>query len=406
MSHKLLSIAAICATMMACNSNKTETAVSTSIELPGTVDNESFAANVESISVLNLEMDDAWTLANDVDFTLTDNYIYLLESNELRLMCFDRKTGERHSTRTLKGNGPGEINHFNSTFHIGDTLCIFGENNTIYQYDHNGAFLGKLHEFRDCGFISVVYRLNSGKYLLIMHNFSATDTIPPKVLLTDNKFNILSEHFRVPEIRASFYLMGLGKTYIANNDTLRFFFHNHCDNHLYSLFGDSEQCNELVLPNPLTAELMQESTNNPSLISKIMESDGFFGNLGESGRFVTFRYVINSKKQYVSLLDKRTNKVVSMCIEDEMKESAAVFTFKILIQAKTLLSDGKYLFTQCKNHDLSNILEGHDNLLDARLKQTQAEYRAYLERNAEYIKDLEPEERDAVTVLLKIKLND
>ena len=55
---------------------------------------------------------------------------------------------------------------------------------------------------------------------------------------------------------------------------------------------------------------------------------------------------------------------------------------------------------------MAEILEGHDDLLDARLQKTQAEYRAYLERNADYMKDLEPEERDAVTVLLKIKLND
>ena len=56
MKPSIVTIATICATMMACNS-KTETVLPTSVELPGTVDNEAFAANVESISVMNLQRD-------------------------------------------------------------------------------------------------------------------------------------------------------------------------------------------------------------------------------------------------------------------------------------------------------------------------------------------------------------
>ena len=55
---------------------------------------------------------------------------------------------------------------------------------------------------------------------------------------------------------------------------------------------------------------------------------------------------------------------------------------------------------------MNKMLEGHDDLLDARLKRTKAEYRAYLERNAEYLKGLEPEERNEANVILKIKLKD
>ena len=55
---------------------------------------------------------------------------------------------------------------------------------------------------------------------------------------------------------------------------------------------------------------------------------------------------------------------------------------------------------------MAEILEGHDDLLDARLQKTQSEYRAYLESNAEFIKDLNTDERDAASVLLKIKLKD
>ena len=55
MKTNILTITAICATMLACNS-KNE--ITNRVELPGTVDNEAFAANVESISVMNLQMDD------------------------------------------------------------------------------------------------------------------------------------------------------------------------------------------------------------------------------------------------------------------------------------------------------------------------------------------------------------
>ena len=73
---------------------------------------------------------------------------------------------------------------------------------------------------------------------------------------------------------------------------------------------------------------------------------------------------------------------------------------------QVLHSDGEYIYALCKNRDFAKILEGHDDVLDARLQKTQTEYRAYLERSAEYMKDLEPEERDAANVILKIKLKD
>ena len=74
MTFRLLSIAAIGATVMACsNSNTTEIS---RVELPGTIDNEAFADCVESISVMNLQMDDGWTVAGPLSICLSDNYIY------------------------------------------------------------------------------------------------------------------------------------------------------------------------------------------------------------------------------------------------------------------------------------------------------------------------------------------
>ncbi|MBO7476793.1 MAG: hypothetical protein J6U04_02525, partial [Salinivirgaceae bacterium] len=96
----------------------------------------------------------------------------------------------------------------------------------------------------------------------------------------------------------------------------------------------------------------------------------------------------------------------SIKIDEDFEESATGLLLNLFKKAEVFQTDGKYLYAKCKNSDIANILEGHDDLLDARLQKTQAEYRAYLERNADYMKDLEPEERDAVTVLLKIKLND
>ena len=59
-----------------------------------------------------------------------------------------------------------------------------------------------------------------------------------------------------------------------------------------------------------------------------------------------------------------------------------------------------------QNHDLAEIFEADEKNLDDRLKKTRAEYRAYLERNADYINGLDPDERNSATVLLKIKLKD
>ena len=115
MKYKVLTIAAICATMMACN-NQTET--NNRVELPGPIDNEAFAANVESISVMNLQMDDEWTFTDYMVISLTDNYLYISDEERVNLMCFDRRTGENLSNRKIKGNGPSEILGINSMFCI------------------------------------------------------------------------------------------------------------------------------------------------------------------------------------------------------------------------------------------------------------------------------------------------
>lgn len=119
---------AVCATMLACSNNST---VPNRVELPGTVDNEVFAANVESISMMNLQMDDDWTLSGfyDLELRFTNNYIYLFDDQQIRLMCFDQKTGEKLSACTIKGRGPGEINGLynpqNELYTFFKTNCTF-----------------------------------------------------------------------------------------------------------------------------------------------------------------------------------------------------------------------------------------------------------------------------------------
>ena len=106
------------------------------------------------------------------------------------------------------------------------------------------------------------------------------------------------------------------------------------------------------------------------------------------------------------MLDKRTNNVVSVSFSEDFEESATGLMLNLFKNGDVFQTDGKYLYAKCKNSDMASILEGHDDLLDARLKETQAQYRAYLERNADYMKGLEPEERNAANVILKIKLKD
>ena len=398
MNHKLLSIAAICATMMACN-NSDNTTSTTRIELPGDVDNEAFAANVESISVINLQMDDKWTLAGYQRLVLADNYTYLLENRQLDLLCFDNKTGEKISGRAIKGNGPGEINYLSSAFCIGDTLCIADHKHVIGKYNQNCAFLGRMCELDESFTNYSILRLSNGNYAMVTP-FSFSSDTTPAVLLTDSQFNVKSKHFSAPQ--SNFFIsFGPAPNYYANDDTVRLFVMY--DNHLFTVYGETEQSIEFVLPNPMTLKIVKEMIDADNF--NPYEYDGNFNGLGESGKFVTFIYSYD-KTRYRLLLDKRTNNVVSIGLDEDFEESATGLMLNLLKKAEVFQTDGKYLYAQCKNNDLAKILEGHDNLLDARLQKTQAEYRAYLERNAEYVKSLEPEERDAATVLLKIKFKD
>ena len=399
MKNKTLTIAAICATMMACNSNKTETAVSTSIELPGTVDNESFAANIESISVLNLQMDDKWSLVGYQRLAFADNYTYLLVTRGLDLLCFDNKTGEKISGRTIKGNGPGEINYLNSIFCIGDTLCVYDNKRIIGQYNQKCAFLGRKCELDESFTNYSLLRLSNGDYAMITP-FSFESDTTPALLLTDSQFNVKSKHFTVPQ--SNFFIsFGPAPDYYVNGDTVRFFVLY--DNHLCTVYGETEQCTEIVLPNPMTLKIVKEMIGvdnfNP------FEYDGNFSGLGESGKFVTFIYSYD-KTRYCLMLDKRTNNIVSIELDEDFEDSATGLMLNLFKKAEVFQTDGKYLYAKCKNSDLAKLLEGHDDILDARLKKTQAEYRSYLEQNAEYVKSLEPEERDAASILLKIKLKD
>ena len=398
MKTKFLSIAALCATMMACNNSNDQTAT-TRIELPGNVDNEAFAANVESISVMNLQMDDKWTLAGYQRLVLADNYTYLLENRQLDLLCFDNKTGEKISGRAIKGNGPGEINYLSSAFCIGDTLCIADHKHVIGKYNQNCAFLGRMCELDESFTNYSILRLSNGNYAMVTP-FSFSSDTTPAVLLTDSQFNVKSKHFSAPQ--SNFFIsFGPAANYYANGDTVRLFVMY--DNHLFTVYGETEQSIEFVLPNPMTLKIVKEMIDADNF--NPYEYDGNFNGLGESGKFVTFIYSYD-KTRYRLLFDKRTNSVVSIGLDEDFEESATGLMLNLLKKAEVFQTDGKYLYTQCKNSDLAKILEGHDNILDARLQKTQAEYRAYLERNAEYVKSLEPEERDAATVLLKIKLKD
>ena len=404
MNHKLLPIAAICATLAACNN--TENNVTDRVELPGTVDNEAFAANVESISVMNLQMDDTWAFASYPEIVFGDNSMYLLDPMQettINLSCFDLQTGEKLAGRSIKGRGPGEITQSHSMFCIGDTLYIQDLDNKVKGYDQNIKFVGLLHEFEPKGIRHSMVRLDNGTYALVWLTRLANDSERAALILTDNVFDTISTHFSVPENNV-YIMLAEGAPYYANADTVRFMFP--CDNHLYSLCGGTEQCIEFVMPKPLTPEIIWDMVQTTHSTEKMDEYDGFFGGLGESGRFVYFKYNI-AKDYYISMFDKRTNKAVSIIqsINDDLSKSADIMN-EIIKYMNVVVTDGKYIYAQCENNIMAKFLEGNDNLLDARLRETQAQYRAYLERNADYMKGLEPEERDAANVILKIKLKD
>ncbi|MBO7144926.1 MAG: 6-bladed beta-propeller [Salinivirgaceae bacterium] len=391
---------ALAALMTACNSKNNSTVVPTSVELPGTVDKEAFAANIESISVMNLQMDDKWSLAGYQHLAFADNYTYMVENRGLELLCFDNKTGEKISGRTIKGNGPGEINYLSSIFCIGDTLCVCDHKRVIGQYNQKCAFLGRKFELDESFMNYIILRLSNGGYALVTPFSFASDTTPA-LYLTDSQFNVKSKHFTVPQ--SNFFIsFGPAPDYYANGDTVRFFVMY--DNHLFTVYGETEQSIEFVLPNPMTLKIVKEMIDNDNFFN-LYEYDGNFNGLGESGKFVTFIYSYD-KSRYRLLLDKRTNNVVSIKIDEDFEESATGLLLNLFKKAEVFQTDGKYLYAKCKNSDIANILDGHDDLLDARLQKTRAEYRAYLEQNADYIKSLEPEERDAASILLKIKLKD
>ena len=391
MKYKALTIAAICATMMACN-NQNET--NNRVELPGTIDNEAFAANVESISVMNLQMDDSWTITDYPKLAFADNYIYISEETRFRLACFDRQTGEKLSDRIIKGRGPGEITFLSTTFCIGDTICVCTGKN-IKQYDHNLNYLGDLYEFdMDMQGYQPV-RLNNGNYALLNSPFTITLDAAPGIFLTDKSFNIISEY-----LIAQPFFMNRTPTYYVKGDTVRCFLS--FDNYIYSLCGDTEQNIELIVPNPLTLEAINDAQN---AFANAFEYDGMFGCLCESGQFIVFVYRCN-QDEYTAMLNKRTNSVVSIVYNKEPSVSTTDIVVDFFNKTNIIQTNDNHIYTKCKIRNMNKMLEGHDDLLDARLRETQAQYRTYLERNAEYLKGLEPKERDEANVILKIKLKD
>ena len=393
MNHKLLTIAALCATMMACNSGNNTTST-TQVELPGTVDEDAFAANVESISVMNLQMDDAWTIADYRRLAFADNYIYISEPRQIRLACFDKKTGEKLSDRIIKGRGPGEITLLSTTFCIGDTICVCTGKN-IKQYDHDLNYLGDLHEFdMDMQGYQPV-RLNNGNYALMNSPLTMALDSAPGIFLTDKSFNVISKYSIA---QPSF--MEITPTHYVKGDTVRCFLS--FDNHLYSICGDTEQTIELIVPNPLTLEAI---IDDPNAFAKAFEYDGMFGVLCESGRFIVFEYHYNHD-DYTAMLDKRTNSVTSIVYNKEPAVSTTDIVVDFFKKTNIIHTYDNYIYAECKIRNMNKMLEGHDDLLDARLRETQSQYRTYLERNAEYLKGLEPEERNEANVILKIKLKD
>lgn len=397
MTFRLLSIAAIGATMMACsNSNTTEIS---RVELPGTIDNEAFADCVESISVMNLQMDDGWTLAGPLSICLSDNYIYMLDDKRICLTCLDRQTGEKLSGRIIKGNGPGEIVYYEtSMFSADDNICILDSKNRVLQYDHECKFIGIMHDFSDMNPNYDIVHLNSGKYALVLRGNDA-DTAS-SILLADKSFNITEWHFNVPQARGGF--VGGDPCYL-DHDTIRLL--PMSNNILYTLYGDKEQCTELALPNPMTPEIYNDLLDKRDF-DAMDNYDDFESRVSGSGRFLTVQYTIDDE-YYMSIIDKYSNKAVSVHVDlnGDFKQASDIISGLVLWLC-ILKSDGKYAYAICQNSLLALFLEGHDDILDARLQKTQAEYHAYLERNAEYIKGLNPDERNAAIVILKIKLKD
>ena len=396
MRNNILLIAATCATMMACNSGETAT---NRIELPGMIDNEAFAVNVESISVMDLEMDDFWVFSDYYYTELSDNYLYMLDHKHFHLLCFDRHTGEKLSVRTIKGNGPGEIISVSSTFCIDDTLCIYNYSG-VFKYDHNCRFIGNIQDFKNMGTSSYsLIRQKCGNLAHIIHDNILCDTAGATLILTDKSFNVLSSHFVTPHFNVFTY--GGPESCYANNDTIRFFLSH--DNHLYTLRGNTEECTELVVPNPMTPQIAGELISK-SDYEQFNKYDSFWG-LAGSGRFIVFRYRLDGEP-HIAMVDTRTNQTVSLSQESESFASTSDIINCFFRNTWLIKTDGRFIYVGIQNHDLAEIFEADEKNLDDRLKKTRAEYRAYLERNAEYIKGLEPDERDAANVILKIKLKD
>ena len=393
-----LSVAALAmaALMTACNSS--DTTSTTRIELPGTVDAEAFAANVESVSVLNLEMDDDWAFVNYPWMAFGDNYVYLLEGVQSRLSCFDRQTGEKLAARTIKGNGPGEFMYINAMFCNGDTLCVTDEKGNILQYDHKITFLGKLHELGEELSHYKVMPFGSKNYALVTTDGGSDQP----VLVTDRQFNIVARHFPVQETKRTLS-SGVAESIYTKGDTVRGFLAS--DNRIFTLYGETEGYIELVVPNPLPLEVMQQVISHAVDFKTVYEYDGLFGNLVESGRFISFVYNFDGKR-HTSLLDKHTKNVVSIPADGGNSNNTAGVFADFFNKTTIFMTDGEFIYAKAPNARIAELIEGHDDALDERLKKTQAEYRAYLEHNADYLKGLEPEERNAATVLLKIKLKD
>lgn len=351
MNHKTTtklsaSIYLVIATLaMSCNNkeNITYTPENT-IELQEPTDcNSSFFSKIDSVTVLDLQVNDEWMYMEYPMMCFTDNYMYFLNTEKLWLGIYDKKTNSIKYSNIILGRGRNECLNVTNLFSVDDSICLFDcATGSAKLYSPEGSYLRKLNG-ADV-FASELYKIHDG-YIGISE-FGFGDDNRQYITLFDDAFSSKGRFFEIPELYFDWNIQA-GHTIprYVYNDTLRFVFpFSHC---IYSFSTDGIRLSyDFHSSNPIPVNLLKRRDDANYFFNEL-SSKGYeqmYEELMETDKYLTFKYCVNNN-HYRILLEKRNNQTHFLSSNyDSDHLDADGFWSMLLGRSCFLYSDNKYIY--------------------------------------------------------------
>lgn len=386
----------------ACTTSENNKQTIVDIILPeGSSGNEEFIEKIGAINVIQLQIGDDYFYLDDPAVYVGDNYVYCLEKKTLKLMCFDKKNGQKLFSKPIKGRGPGECIEVDCMTGMADTLFLYDVTcGLIKKYNPNGKYLG--NQNKDGLKVMSIYPMSNGNY--ISFDMRGSGYEDEKCITTfDSNFNIVSTEMNVPTQFSdviSFSVGGSTNSWYMINDTLRFMFPF---SHKLVLYPGYQTYN-FVSSNPITDAQKNEFKDD---ISAYVDAslDGYesaFEELIECRNSVMFKYSVNDIT-YQVLMNRKNLDVLTMTEpEISLFEGDDVTTadlWGVVVHGSHMVAtDGEKIYA-IAHLPVFVILDKYKDRLDSKLTHLHNEMLQNIKSNVET-------SIDGYNFLISIKLTD